>query len=104
MNRFFPVDKYGSRIVSRKQQSSRPEHIPSQIWWKDFTPVQRAQWHKDMREREAKESASRAVAVSRADETVKDNRNDGNVNTHTDIGDDDNKITLFGLPIVKHTT
>ena len=29
VNRLYPVDKYGGRIVRRKQDSSRPEHIPS---------------------------------------------------------------------------
>ena len=34
-NRFYPVDKYGGRIVRRKQESSRPP-IPPDVWWKEL--------------------------------------------------------------------
>ena len=38
VNRLYPVDKNGGRIVRRKLESSRPDHIPPDVWWKGFSP------------------------------------------------------------------
>ena len=44
-NRLYLVDKYGGRIVRRKQESFRPEHIPPEVCWKGFTPSDRLELH-----------------------------------------------------------
>ena len=64
VNRLYPVDKYGGRIVRRKQDSSRPEHIPSYVWWKDYSPLDRLERHKTMKEREKEEAPKMAAIVA----------------------------------------
>ena len=63
-NKLYPVDKYGGRIVRRKQGSSRPDHIPSDVWWKDFRPSDRLEWHRTMKEREKEEVPKMAAIVA----------------------------------------
>ena len=62
VNRLYPVDKYGGRIVRRKQESSRPDHIPPDVWWKEFTPSDRLEWHITVKARE-KEEAPKMDAI-----------------------------------------
>ena len=64
VNRLYPVDKYGGRIVRRKQDSSRPEHIPPDVWWKEFTPSDRFEWHITMKAREKEEAPKMAAIVA----------------------------------------
>ena len=64
VNKLYPVDKCGGHIVRRKQDSSRPEHIPSDVWWKDFTPSDRLELHKAMKVREKEEAPKMAAIVA----------------------------------------
>ena len=64
VNRLYPVDKYGGRIVRRKQESSRPEHIPSDVWWKEFSLSDRLEWHITMKAREKEEVPKMAAIVA----------------------------------------
>ena len=63
-NRLYPVDKYGGRIFRRQQSSSRPDHIPSDVWWKDFKPSDRLEWHKTLKERGKGEAPKMAAIVA----------------------------------------
>ena len=63
-NRLYPFDKYGGRIVRLKQESSRPEHIPPDVWWEEFTPSDRPEWHKTMKAREKEEAPKMAAIVA----------------------------------------
>ena len=64
VNRLYPVDKYGGRIVRRKQESSRPDHIPPDVWWKEFTPSDRLEWHITMKAREKEEALKMDAIVA----------------------------------------
>ena len=64
VNRLYPVDKYGGRIVRRQKESSRPDHIPSKVWRQDFKAADRLAWYQDMREREKGEAAKMAAIVA----------------------------------------
>ena len=48
IDRLYPVDKYGGRIVCRQQESSRPDHIPSSTWWNDLKPADRLEGYRAM--------------------------------------------------------
>ena len=63
-NRLYPVDKYGGCIVRRKQDSPRPDHIPSDVWWTELKPLDRLEWHKTMKEREKGEASKTAAIVA----------------------------------------
>ena len=62
VDRLYPVDKYGGRIVRRNAESSRPDHFPSRSWRQTFTPSDRLEWYKNMREQE-KEVVTKAAAI-----------------------------------------
>ena len=64
VNRLYPVDKYGGRIVRRKQESSRPDHIPPDVWRKEFTPSDRLEWHMTMKAREKEEALKMDAIVA----------------------------------------
>eukprot|EP00972_Heterocapsa_arctica_P066809 9858173-Heterocapsa_arctica.AAC.1 len=52
--KLYPIDAYGTKIV--RGETSRPPDLTSHLWWKVFTPNDRAKWwadHKADKPREA---------------------------------------------------
>eukprot|EP00972_Heterocapsa_arctica_P088092 12988095-Heterocapsa_arctica.AAC.1 len=41
--KLYPIDAHGTTVVNR--ESSRPDEIPSHVWWKTFKQKDREEWH-----------------------------------------------------------
>eukprot|EP00972_Heterocapsa_arctica_P007690 1120254-Heterocapsa_arctica.AAC.1 len=39
--KLYPIDSHGTKIVNR--ESSRPDEVPSHVWWKTFKEKDRVQ-------------------------------------------------------------
>eukprot|EP00972_Heterocapsa_arctica_P038394 5653974-Heterocapsa_arctica.AAC.1 len=57
--KLYPIYAHGTKVVNH--ESSRPDEIPSHVWWKTFKEKDRAKWHK-VRNAELALEASRGSA------------------------------------------